>query len=66
MPASVLIAKMGFETASTPETRFERHNICVLEISGRTMGIREFNLYHGDFLIPGKASVSLRLEELKK
>jgi hypothetical protein len=57
---------MGFETASTPETRFERHNICVLEISGRTMGIREFNLYHGDFLIPGKASVSLRLEELKK
>jgi len=56
-----------FTEGSTPETQFERHNICVLETSTRgALAVRNVNLYHGDFLIPGKASVSIRIEDARK
>jgi hypothetical protein len=55
-----------YTEGSTPETQFERHNMAVLELHKGTPSVRTLNLYHGDFLIPGKASVSIRLEEMKK
>jgi hypothetical protein len=47
---------------STPDTRFEDHTLDVLESNGRPI-IRRYWLYHGDFLIGGRASVRLRLED---
>ena len=46
---------------STPETRYDNRNIHVLEIDGETPIIRKSNLYYGDFLMPGRASVSIKL-----
>ena len=46
---------------STPETRYENRNVHVLEIDGETPVIRKSNLYYGDFLMPGRASVSIKL-----
>ncbi len=54
-----------YTEGSTPETQYERHNMATLEVSKGSATVREVNLYHGDFLIPGKASVSIRLEELR-
>jgi hypothetical protein len=55
-----------YTEGSTPETQFERHKVAVLESLKNRPSVRSLNLYHGDFLIPGKASVSLRLEERRK
>ena len=55
-----------FTEGSTPETQYERHDMAILEFNKGMPTIRRLNLYHGDFLIPGKASVSIRLEEGKK
>lgn len=55
-----------YTEGSTPETRYERHSMAVLELNKGVPSIRSLNLYHGDFLIPSKASVSIRLEERKK
>jgi hypothetical protein len=55
-----------YTEGSTPETQFERHTMAILDINKGTPVVRSLNLYHGDFLIPGKASVSIRLEEPKK
>lgn len=46
---------------STPETRFENRNIQVLSYEHGEIIVRSTNLYHGDFLMPGRASVSLKL-----
>ena len=46
---------------STPETRYENRNIHVLEIDGETPIIWKSNLYYGDFLMPGRASVGIKL-----
>jgi hypothetical protein len=55
-----------YTEGSTPETQFERHNMALLESSEGKPIVRNLNLYHGDFLIPGKASVSIRITELTK
>jgi hypothetical protein len=55
-----------YTEGSTPETQYERHTMAILELSKGVPTVRSLNLYHGDFLIPGKASVSIRLEEQKK
>jgi hypothetical protein len=47
---------------STPDTRHDRHSLRVLHIVGGRPEIGTIYLYRGDFLIPGKSSVSLRLE----
>ena len=50
-----------FFEGSTPETRFENRNIhIVVPERGRPI-VRTVNLYHGDFLIAGRASVSIKL-----
>ena len=46
---------------STPETRYGNRNIHVLGFDGGVPTVRNVNLYHGDFLIPGRAAVSIRL-----
>ncbi|MDP8239456.1 MAG: hypothetical protein P9X24_10235 [Candidatus Hatepunaea meridiana] len=52
-----------FVEGSTPETRFEKHALNIIEvIDGRPL-VRKIKLYHGDFLISGSASVSLRIEK---
>ncbi len=54
-----------YTEGSTPETQYERHNMAILELNKGVPTIRKLNLYHGDFLIPEKASVSIRLAEQK-
>lgn len=46
---------------STPETRFPDRKFQTLVVEGGEPGLREVNLYHGDFLQPGRAAASLRL-----
>ena len=46
---------------STPETRYDNRNIHVLWIDEETPVVRKINLYYGDFLMPGRASVSIKL-----
>ena len=50
-----------FVEGSTPETRYESRTLHVLHVDGRIPGLRRINLYHGDFLIPGRAAVSIRI-----
>ncbi|MCY4307380.1 MAG: hypothetical protein OXC57_03790 [Rhodobacteraceae bacterium] len=52
--------KRYFE-GSTPDTSFENRSILALENDQYGLGVRQFKLYHGDFLLPGRASVSLKL-----
>lgn len=46
---------------STPETRFPDRKFQALVVESGEPGLREVNLYHGDFLQPGQAAASLRL-----
>lgn len=48
---------------STTQTRYDDHVIHVLRVEGGRPVVKAIRLYRGDYLIPGKASVSLRLEE---
>jgi hypothetical protein len=51
-----------YTQGSTPDTRFEKHTLTVLQIQDGRPAVTKVCLYHGDFIIPGKASVSIRLE----
>lgn len=55
-----------YTEGATPETRFEKHMFSMLEKRNGDPRLRVVHLYHGDFLIPGRASVSLRLERRPK
>jgi hypothetical protein len=55
-----------YTEGATPDTRFERHILRTLERGNGPVKVRVVHLYHGDFLIPGKASVSLKLERAAK
>lgn len=46
---------------STPETRYRKRNIHVLGFDSGTPVVQRVNLYYGDFLMPGRAAVSIRL-----
>ena len=46
---------------STPETRFEHRSIVCLDIDQGNPSIKTANLYYGDFLMAGRASVSINL-----
>ena len=50
-----------FFEGSTPDTRFENRTLPILEVEGRQPIVRTVNLYHGDFLLPGRASVGIKL-----
>ena len=50
-----------FFEGSTPDTRYESRTIHVLNGDAGIPSIRKINLYHGDFLMPGRATVSIRL-----
>ena len=52
-----------FFEGSTPDTRFENRTIQILEVNLGQPSVRTINLYHGDFLMPGRASVSIKLLE---
>ena len=49
---------------STSETAFDRHTLRVVDTMDGVPTIRMEYLYRGDFLIPGKASSSLKLERI--
>ena len=51
---------------STPETRFPDRKFQALVVEGGEPGLREVNLYHGDFLQPGEAAASLRLVRVNR
>ena len=51
-----------YTQGSTPDTRFENHTMTVLEVDDGRPKPAKLCLYHGDFIIPGKASVSIRLK----
>ncbi|NTI27128.1 hypothetical protein [Rhizobium rhizogenes] len=53
-----------FTEGSTTNTRHDRHMLKVLQRSGGKIGVETIYLYRGDFLIPGKSSSSLRLQEV--
>ena len=48
---------------ATPDTRFEQHTLSTLVVRDGQPEIRAVRLYHGDFLIPGSAGVSIRMEK---
>ena len=47
---------------STVQTQYDDHVVCVLRTEDGMPVAKPARLYRGDYLIPGKASVSLRLE----
>jgi hypothetical protein len=50
---------------STPDTRFDQHTMWMMQVQeGRPSLVKRF-LYHGDFLIPGLASVRIKLQEVQ-
>ncbi len=51
-----------FTEGSTPDTRFEQHSMPVLTRREGTPEIVRVHLYHGDFLLAGRASVSLKIQ----
>ena len=53
---------------STMQTAFDNHVVHILRVdtdTSRMPAAKPVHLYRGDYLIPGKASVSLRIEEAK-
>lgn len=52
-----------YTEGSTPETQFGRHNMSCLDVKGSDVSVMTINLYEGGFIIPGKASVSILLQE---
>ena len=46
---------------STPETRYANRNVHVIGLEHGVPVVRITNLYQGDFLMPGRAAVSIRL-----
>ena len=51
---------------STSETAYDRHTLRVVDTTEGVPTIRTEYLYRGDFLIPGKASSSLKLERISQ
>jgi hypothetical protein len=50
---------------STTDTKLDRHTLRTLQLVDGTPGIKIEHLYRGDFLIPGKGSSSIRVEEAR-
>lgn len=52
-----------YAEGSTPDTRFGRHSLSVLELEAGLPVIRAVGLYEGGFLIPGRGSVTIKLKK---
>ncbi|MEN8214982.1 MAG: hypothetical protein ABFS56_01100 [Pseudomonadota bacterium] len=51
-----------YTEGSTPETQFEKHTMHYLTVDNGVPVIQKVKLYRGDFVIPDRASVSIRIE----
>ena len=51
-----------YTRGATPDTRFEDHEFHTFEPAGQGVRLTSVHLYHGDFLIPERTSVELRLQ----
>ncbi|MBN3889415.1 MAG: hypothetical protein HWQ43_09630 [Nostoc sp. JL31] len=54
-----------YAEGSTPDTRFEQHDLWIIKTSDRLPQLEKVYLYHGDFLIPGTSAVRIKLEGVK-
>ena len=54
---------IGPTEGSTTQIRNDDHVLHVLKVSSGMPRVEKVHLYRGDFLIPGKASVSLRIRD---
>lgn len=50
-----------YTQGSTPDTRFDEHTFTMLDVENNKPKLMKVFIYRGDFIIPGKASVSIRL-----
>ena len=55
-----------YAEGSTPDTRFSKHILHMLEFEGAKPMVRTVGLYEGSFLIPGRGSVMLHLKNGQK
>ena len=51
-----------FTEGSTPETRYQNHTLNLLDLQHGHPIVRKIGIFEGDFLLPGKSSVSIRLK----
>jgi len=51
-----------FTEGSTPETGYQNHTLYVLDTAQGGLNVRKLGIFEGDFLLPGKSSVSIRLK----
>jgi len=51
---------------STPDTRYSGRTFCMVEYNNGQLNTQDVALYEGDFLLPGKGGVSLRLKRGKQ
>jgi hypothetical protein len=52
-----------YTEGSTPETQFEKHTMHVLTLENGVPVIQKIKLYHGDFVMPDRASISIKIED---
>ena len=51
-----------FTEGSTPETGYQNHTLYVLDTAQGGLNVRRLGIFEGDFVLPGKSSVSIRLK----
>ncbi|MBD2279941.1 hypothetical protein [Aphanizomenon flos-aquae] len=54
-----------YAEGSTPDTRFQQHDLWIIKTSDGLPQLERVYLYHGDFLIPGTSAVRIKLEGVK-
>lgn len=54
-----------YAEGSTPDTRFQQHDLWIIKTSDGIPQLERLYLYHGDFLIPGTSAVRIKLEGVK-
>lgn len=54
-----------YAEGSTPDTRFEQHDLWIIKTTDGLPQLERVYLYHGDFLIPGTSTVRIKLEGVK-
>lgn len=54
-----------YAEGSTPDTRFEQHDLWIIKTIDGLPQLERVYLYHGDFLIPGTSAVRIKLEGVK-
>ncbi|GAX35954.1 hypothetical protein [Nodularia sp. NIES-3585] len=54
-----------YAEGSTPDTRFEQHDLWIIKTSEGLPHLERVYLYHGNFIIPGTSAVRIKLEGVK-